>query len=273
MPLDGTSDLVWSYSRSQAFYGENIATSPSFADRHWAGPSGGIDSSVEEEDDDDEDEEILTEDASILDDDDEDGDVEDDYSADLTASPAGPMDWGDEQLPVNAYNRRGIARASGAGGLGRRERRMEGRSPRDRQRATDRRLTRLAAGDETDEERSRSRSRSPKRLNVVRPKSSLRSGQKSSYGSESSGQSEAIPTRDQQTLSGDKAPTERTPLLDPSALEARRVKDRLPRTPSWFRSSAVSNASNKFQLQGYGTSTFWQSWFNTVNALIGVGIL
>ena len=30
-------DLVWSYSRSQAFYGNNIATSPSFVERRWAG--------------------------------------------------------------------------------------------------------------------------------------------------------------------------------------------------------------------------------------------
>ncbi|CAD6971212.1 unnamed protein product [Tilletia controversa] len=37
-PWRSSLDLVWSYSRSQAFYGDNIGTSPSFADRRWAGP-------------------------------------------------------------------------------------------------------------------------------------------------------------------------------------------------------------------------------------------
>lgn len=44
-------------------------------------------------------------------------------------------------------------------------------------------------------------------------------------------------------------------------------------TPSWLRHSHMSTSSSKFRMQGYGTSTFWQSWFNTVNALVGVGIL
>lgn len=67
--------------------------------------------------------------------------------------------------------------------------------------------------------------------------------------------------------------SERTPLLSASAMESNSGDQRIVRTPSWFRSSAVSGTTTKFRLQGYGTSTFWQSWFNTVNALIGVGIL
>ncbi|KAE8270068.1 hypothetical protein A4X09_0g2280 [Tilletia walkeri] len=48
-PWRSSLDLVWSYSRSQAFYGDNIGTSPSFADRRWAGPHR---ASIAEEDDD-----------------------------------------------------------------------------------------------------------------------------------------------------------------------------------------------------------------------------
>jgi len=273
------SDLVWSYSRSQAFYGENIATSPSFADRHWAGPSnGGIDSSVEEEDTDfdEEEEEIMTEDASINDDDDDDYHDDDNYdhNADLTASPAGPMDWADEQLPANAYPRRASVRGGVSGALGRRERRTEGRSPRERHKVTDRRLSRLAADDQNDEERSRSRSRSPKRLNAIRQASSLRTDPRSSYASDASGTN---PSDNKQggkrgSVSQSNA-NESTPLLTPSGMEARQPDTRLLRTPSWFLASGASGTTTKFRIQGYGTSTFWQSWFNTVNALIGVGIL
>lgn len=260
------SDLVWSYSRSQAFYGDNIGSSPSFADRHWAGPSnGGIDSSVEEEDTDfDEEEEIMTEDASFDEDD-------DDRNADLTASPAGQMEWTDEQLPANAYPRRLSSRGESSGTLGKRERRIEGRSPRERQVLTDRRLSRLTVDQENEEERSRSRSRSPKRLNAIRPTSSLRP----SYGSESSSMSQSNSTNQRArraTASQDEA-YENTPLLTPSSMEARQPGKGLLRTPSWFLSSGASAATAKFRVQGYGTSTFWQSWFNTVNALIGVGIL
>ena len=35
--LTSCSDLIWSYSRSQAYFGDNITTSPSFVDRRWCG--------------------------------------------------------------------------------------------------------------------------------------------------------------------------------------------------------------------------------------------
>ncbi|UZJ56112.1 hypothetical protein CBS101457_005432 [Exobasidium rhododendri] len=278
-PWRSSLDLVWSYSRSQAFYGDNIATSPSFADRHWAGPSnGGIDSfSVEEEDSDfdEEEEEVLTEDAS-QDDDDDDDDVDYDRGADMTASAAGAMDWSDEQLPANAYRRGSSGRVGSSVTLGARERRREGRTPEDRHRVKDRRISRLTVDDQGEEERSRSRSRSPKRLNSVRAASSLRiRDSQSSNESESSGKGE-VKSRIARTKRGSTSQddaNESSPLLTPSGLEARQPDERLLRTPSWFRTSGTSGTNTKFRTQGYGTSTFWQSWFNTVNALVGVGIL
>ena len=58
-------DIVFSYSRSQAFYGQNLQTSPSFvAESRWRGPHGqggedetDEDSLYNEEDDDDDDDE------------------------------------------------------------------------------------------------------------------------------------------------------------------------------------------------------------------------
>lgn len=212
---------MWSYSRSQAFYGENIATSPSFADRRWAGPLADGES-IDDEDsaksldeDEEEDEELLTEDDfdSLPDDDPQ------------YASPAGQLDWPEEQLPPNAV-------AAQRSRLGRRER-------RDRERVVDRRLRSLAGGDgDVDEERSRSRSRSPKRLTSSsgpsRPSSRLR-----------------LPSSPVKPVKPDVEETETSPLLK----------------------KAASTSTMRFRRQGYGSSTFWQSWFNTVNALIGVGIL
>lgn len=276
VPWRSSLDLVWSYSRSQAFYGANIATSPSFADRHWAGPSQGLaDSSVDEgsEDFDDEDEDV---------DDDEDEEdslqhstsslnyatrsrpqhvskygattADEDFAA---ASPAGPMDWQDEQLPPNAlHTRRGSM-------LGKRDKRSSSaRSPRGSGRALDRRIRRLADDEEEDEERSRSRSRSPKRVNLSKP----------------SGERSGTRTASESMAAGNVSFGESTPLLSDaqhhadleSAPGGRRS---LLHMPSWLRNSHMSTSSSKFRMQGYGSSTFWQSWFNTVNALVGVGIL
>ncbi|KAL9936248.1 hypothetical protein V8E36_005090 [Tilletia maclaganii] len=98
-PWRSSLDLVWSYSRSQAFYGDNIGTSPSFTDRRWAGPHRA--SIVEEdeaesdpnlssqqtgEDDDYEDSEDLYSDYEY-DDYDDGGDYEDGYEDERVASP------------------------------------------------------------------------------------------------------------------------------------------------------------------------------------------
>lgn len=284
-PWRSSLDLVWSYSRSQAFYGENIATSPSFADRHWAGPSHGIDSSVEETSEgEEEDEETDYDDEELLADELSRRSREDDI---IAASPAGPMEWPEEQLPPNALPRR-----PSRGMLGRRERRRsnEERSPGRRgvARAMNRNIRRIAADDDDEEERSRSRSRSPKRVNLSRPSTSHLRDSPSTADQEAEQGSVPILRSIRSTMGrrGDgetrkvslprPEANESTPLLglEHGAAEAGRPRrPSLLRTPSWFRSSGMSAASFKFRLQGYGSSTFWQSWFNTVNALVGVGIL
>lgn len=57
-----SSDLVWSYSRSQAFYSNNFNTSPSFvAETRWRGPHADLDEEDDEQVGEDDDEEYLEE--------------------------------------------------------------------------------------------------------------------------------------------------------------------------------------------------------------------
>lgn len=298
------SDLVWSYSRSQAFYGENIATSPSFVDRHWAGPSRGLDHSLDEGDEDEEaeSEEQLTseyESDSAYDDDELDGSGGDGSSGGVRGAGAAPrrsgnrssgdygaldeahnMEWA-EPLPPNAL-RAGASGLPTGSALGRREVRAGG-SMRDR------RLSRLA--DEQDDDRSRSRSRSPKRLGAARGRgvpAALRaqlhdeqSRQQQHHLAFSSDDSSALarcsrpsPTTASSDEFAPAPPTEHTRLLGPGSGPRRRssATSDAHRRASYAKSSGMSSGA-RFAAQGYGSSTFWQSWFNTVNALVGVGIL
>ncbi|MCO5566231.1 hypothetical protein L7F22_019907 [Adiantum nelumboides] len=301
-PWRSSLDLVWSYSRSQAFYGDNISTSPSFVDRHWAGPSnanGGIDSSMDEASIDEEDE-------SDYSDEDEEGQYEEDeyrrsrYDDMVAASPAGPMEWQDEQLPPNA-----VGRQQDLGMLGRRERRGSRDSSPGRRgfrktterrlenntRTTNRNIKRITDDSNEEDERSRSRSRSPKRVGLSRPGSSQLRYSSSNKPDKDGQEQGSLPIlrsirSNMNKRQSDSTTNERTSLLrkdskrylavDSSAeLEHAQGQERPPflKTPSWFRNSGVSATSGKYRMQGYGTSTFWQSWFNTVNALIGIGIL
>ncbi|PWN38531.1 uncharacterized protein FA14DRAFT_160036 [Meira miltonrushii] len=302
-PWRSSLDLVWSYSRSQAFYGDNISTSPSFVDRHWAGPSnvnGGIDSSMDEASIDEE-EEL---DESDYSDEDEEG-YDDEYRRSryddvVAASPAGPMEWQDEQLPPNAVGRqqdlsmlgRRVRRGSRESSPGRRGiKRTSERKPQTNTRTTNRNIKRITDDSNEEDERSRSRSRSPKRVGVSRPGSShLRFS--SSNKPDSDGQEQgSLPIlrsirSNMNKRNLDSTANERSSLLrkdskrylsvdDDDELEEAQGLQRPPflKTPSWFRNSGVSATSGKYRMQGYGSSTFWQSWFNTVNALIGIGIL
>lgn len=240
-------DLVWSYSRSQAFYGENIATSPSFVDRHWAGRRSDSETLTEEDSqegynsesedwDDEEDLEVLAD--------------EDAGSADHHGYPdGGDLEWEGEQLPPNALARR-------------------------RAKARDRRLSRLE--DEEDEERGRSRSRSPKKLNDDTSRVS-RTPHEGSHLNPSSIRWEPTEALDKAVRpSSPEAPsnpaTESTPLLSRSRsnlLLARKTSDRLSRTGS----RASMSTKSSVRIEELGKSTFLQSWFNTLNVLVGVGIL
>lgn len=304
-PWRSSLDLVWSYSRSQAFYGDNIGTSPSFVDRHWAGPSnanGGMDYSVDETSLGEEDD--LYESDYSHDEEDDSRYDEDEYRRSryddiIAQSPAGPMEWQDEQLPPNA-----VSRQQDLSTLGRRERRGSRHSSPGRRgvkktteriaqdsKTTNRNIKRITDDSNEEDERSRSRSRSPKRVGLSRPRSSHLRYSSSNQNNKISQEQSSLPilrsirsnmNKNQNRPSVD----ERSSLLrqpskqylslhDHEDQEQEQIQRRPPflKTPSWFRNSGVSASSGKYRMQGYGTSTFWQSWFNTVNALIGIGIL
>lgn len=211
--------------------------------------------------------------------------VSDGYGVMDDHTPAGDMEWG-EPLPPNAIARRNQAGGGGAmaGGvpLGRRERRGSAR---------DRRLSRLADEEAQDDERSRSRSRSPKRLGAASGRRGVPPALRSALHDESSGvssTSSGVRRASRFSHSGlssseagegggaAAAARESTPLLD----ARRSSKSGLAASPttrrgegSAFAKSSGMSSGARFAAQGYGGSTFWQSWFNTVNALVGVGIL
>ena len=257
-PWRSSLDLVWSYSRSQAFYGDNIATSPSFVERHWAGKD------LEEGDS------ISTEDGLDQD------DLSDEYESDDRASrynddssfynnenpfdPYNNQDWEGENLPPNAV----------------------AQTRKDKARAKDRRISRIET--EHDQERSRSRSRSPKRLGAVldlqrrEPShasrlnpgtSALRTGSGFS-ASERPLRDPYADSQDDKEPSGESAPlmaSKRHVHTSPTRRRSSAGYGAIPRASSSGYSSSGSH------IFGQGTSTFLQSWFNTLNALVGVGIL
>ncbi|PWY97614.1 hypothetical protein BCV70DRAFT_221450 [Testicularia cyperi] len=259
-------DLVWSYSRSQAFYGNNIATSPSFIESRWAGRDLEGGESIDEDGEDDETDEYDDEDDLTFH---SRSGTEAETDAESTQGDGrfgpGELDWEGENVPPNAVSRQ-----------------------RRRSKAQDRRLERLESADEN--ERSRSRSRSPKRLSRASDEEQRREGSRlnpntghvdhrQSHHSTASGTSSAAALRDpfaDDDDSGHKV-SESTPLL------TKRGHDETADSRRGNSYGAVRRASSSgvfsirsdsgYQLQELGTSTFLQSWFNTVNALVGVGIL
>lgn len=172
IPSSNSSDVAWSYSRSQAQ--PQGLTAPSFTERHWAGPSheghpeesDGLDSDAlddEEEEEDDEDEEI-----EVIDDDRED--------IGIVQPPSGRLDrrndclqddeldsgdfLGDPMVPSQPdvqglkERRPSLTRPWTSPSSARHNRTL----PRDRQ------VSRLTNEESQADEPSRSRSRSPKRV-------------------------------------------------------------------------------------------------------------
>lgn len=250
-------DLVWSYSRSQAFYGNNIATSPSFVERRWAGQE-------------------LEEGDSIYEDDEEDytsgEEGEDDYAStshsrsateaegdtdtasmasDARFGPSDEFEWEGEALPPNATQR-----------------------SRRRSKARDRRVEQLESADEDD--RDRSRSRSPKRLTAPRERASnsrlnpSRSEQnRRSTASAASASGEVL--RDPFAEDGE---AEVTPLLNSRTRTADKNGAAGRKSSTTYGTlRRPSSSAHSMPDQDRGNSTLLQSWFNTVNALVGVGIL
>ncbi|ETS59580.1 hypothetical protein PaG_06502 [Moesziomyces aphidis] len=257
-------DLVWSYSRSQAFYGNNIATSPSFVESRWAGrdPEDG-DSIYEDDEDDLSGDESTDYDANTSHSrSGTDADTDDaSMASDARFGPSDEFDWEGETLPPNATQR-----------------------TRRRSKLRDRRLEQLESADE--DERSRSRSRSPKRLSGPRERASnsklnpsRSDANRQSHYSTASGHVLRDPfAEDDADLAN--ASAENAPLLsrDPTSdagVPRRKSAASYGAIRRHSGSGAVSHRSESGLQQPHelGTSTLLQSWFNTVNALVGVGIL
>ncbi|TKY86186.1 hypothetical protein EX895_005011 [Sporisorium graminicola] len=264
-------DLVWSYSRSQAFYGNNIATSPSFVERRWAGQEMEADSIYEDE------AEYVSGEDELSDEDDESGEGSTSHSrsgtdadadtdtasmaSDARFGPSDQFEWEGEALPPNATQR-----------------------TRRRSKARDRRLEQLESADE--DETSRSRSRSPKRLAGPRERASNtrlapnRSDlQRRSQFSSASGEALRDPLADDDDTGNNSSSkdSEATPLLTGkrSSDIAKRKSGSYGAVRRASESGAISTRSgdSSYHVQELGNSTLLQSWFNTVNALVGVGIL
>lgn len=260
-PWRSSLELVWSYSRSQAFYAGNLGSSPSFTDSRWQGASydTGIESSDNideddyEDDDDDDDEE------------DDDGSASQDEQWDAQRRRRVDSEDGLLQPPEVFPHSAPWSDESGEAG----ETRIGTSSPQpDLRRPTDRRISRLASGDDRSGERSRSRDRSPKDLG---------------YGKHA----EAALPRRPSNLNQQPTSNEATALL-PSRNKAYNSTGTEEQQRRFSRSSAskrrpsgVSLGSRRIRRRPSqpqhqhprGTSTFKQTLFNCINALVGVGIL
>ncbi|GAC94538.1 amino acid transporter [Pseudozyma hubeiensis SY62] len=263
-------DLVWSYSRSQAFYGNNIATSPSFVERRWAGQDLEEGDSIYEDDEEylsgeyDEDESEETDGSTAHSRSGTDADADTDtasMASDARFGPSDQFEWEGEALPPNATQRNRTRRRS---------------------KARDRRLEQLESADE--DERSRSRSRSPKRLSAVGPRERASNSRlnpaRSAQTLVASGQGLRDPfAQDDDNNNSNSKDTEVTPLLtskrSADANSTRRKSGSYGALRRTSDSGAYSNRSgdSSYHVLQLGTSTLLQSWFNTVNALVGVGIL
>ncbi|KDN39460.1 hypothetical protein K437DRAFT_227989 [Tilletiaria anomala UBC 951] len=283
-PWRSSLDLVWSYSRSQAFYGDNISTSPSFVEHHWArrrleGERAGDEHAYEDssnfdsQDDDEEDEDWHEEERDNISESvaDEEEEVNGDHNREYNdASGSSATAWPGEQLPPNSVQRSSLQQ----------KRRLS--------------ANKAHALEEDDnqrrERRGRSRSRSPKRL-----ASSTSQDGRGSFGSTCPGsggpllcgfkgergwqaqaplQENGLPVGRLSQSNQAGGPNERTPLL--------KAADSPAAAATGTASGSASGGGALLQRQRslrkdvaaqYGTSTFLQSWFNTLNALIGVGIL
>lgn len=261
-------DLVWSYSRSQAFYGNNIATSPSFVERRWAGQDLEERDSIfedeqeyvsgQDDEDESEDYDAHTSHSRFATDADADTDTAS-MASDARFGPSDQFEWEGEALPPNATQRIRTSRRS---------------------KARDRRLEQLESADE--DERSRSRSRSPKRLAPGGPhertSNSKLNPNRSAYSSATTGEMLRDPFAED-NINNSIKPSEVTPLLsNKRSTDANPARRKSATYGALQRPSDSATLSNRSADSGYhvyelGNSTLLQSWFNTVNALVGVGIL
>lgn len=315
-PWKSSLDLVWSYSRSQAFYAENIGTSPSFVD-HYSPLPGASDEDSEtygtsdsfDDDEDEDEEEYYDDDESYSD---EEGhhhayrpteDAEAPANEGVAPSEAGSeadgtevdvrgeAHWDGQQLPSNARPQEGGP--PGTQGLSNLSRAaLQSRTDKLRKLADEE----GSQEDSSERGRGRRRSRSGAAQDgLLHPPSGTEdrrlSGEASSATSNkgvlgaresrslsSSTSGERRPARARPTSStvprpiSDTAPVmgEQAPLLSGGA---KRRSSAQVGTQARRRSTLIHPHAAPGVAYPAGTSTFLQSWFNTLNAVMGVGIL
>jgi vesicular inhibitory amino acid transporter len=260
-----TRDLIWSYSRSQAYFGDNITRSPSFVERHWHGNN---DSTPFGSDADQENDSEVT----------RGGDLDTDVGDDL------PDDESVSSLRVRDRPTTGVANnklywprvdSSKAGETQNRRKSYTQRSWRGASDYDE------GLSDELPEESMRSRS--PMRLGTAPPQPGANISVTQEYDRESSRAPRDSPRYQQRSQSRFRhnlrtaAPHLRDPYLfsgTPEESSQFPVDDEETQLLRKSRKNTQTNPvdGSGFAL-GHGLSTFWQTWFNTVNALIGVGIL
>ncbi|WFD33148.1 hypothetical protein MSPP1_004206 [Malassezia sp. CBS 17886] len=271
-PWRSSLDLVWSYARSQAYFGDNITTSPSFVERHWCGDGSGADTDADVALDIAPGSSSSTDTLTIASEEDDDDDARD-----RVAPPLGihkywsAMDAGADVDMRAARDR------------GRRPSHTDARRPPppppppgDTAGARAAWLTpaemRYEEGtsDELDEDSLRSRSRSPKRLGGVEKDTG---GTRLAYGSD---RAPSRPPRDSPPYCARSRSRSqyRAPLraYAPHLRDPYRVDERSPLVPRLGGARDGVAAAKTARAPG-GQSSFWQTWFNTVNVLIGFSIL
>lgn len=272
-PLTG-SDLVWSYSRSQAYFGDNLISSPSFVERRWRDSSSG---GVYESDT----ETIQDSDTRNSGADCTDGEysADNDAFSDDDASPAARV----RDRPTASVDTQTYWENLGADS----EFMNEPASRRSKSRSTvrNKRSNYMhPPAHEFDEglsddnnESIRSSSRSPKRINPDVPAESQPN--RLGYAAQDRAPRRPSPSSSPyvtQFRERSRAPLRASApqLRDPYHFDERTRLVSMPDTESDYQAPrlhkpvAPGMPNDKRQ-----KSTFWQTWFNAVNALVGVGIL
>lgn len=283
-------DLVWSYSRSQAYLGDNLVSSPSFVERRWRGhiPDSAMDTESAQESDAQQ---------SNLD------DTDAEFSYDNDSELVSEEDDDDDEAPAPRVRDRSLSKPNrNVPWTGMSEDGDSSESGGDQYalhhaHSTDPALRRLSQrsyrpprpSDEFDEGLSddgqdgsgRSRSRSPKPID---PDATLSSHAPRLYYATP----DRAPSRPPRGTSPFQKHSRsrsriRTPIRAsaPHLRDPYRVDERTPLMRVSNLGSSYENALNLSQMSSAVSpeladedkSTFWQTWFNTVNALIGVGIL
>jgi len=265
---------VWSYSRSQAYFGDNLISSPSFVERRWhdSSSSGLCDSETETIQDTD------TRNSGADFTDGEYSADNDTFSDDDTSPAARVRDRPTASLDTQKYwQNLGTDSELMSERAGRRSKsRSTVRNERPSyMRAPTHDFDEGLSDDNLDS--SRSHSQSPKRMDPDVPTEP----QPNRLNYVAQDRARSRPPMNPSPHAGRSRERQRTPLRasapqlrDPYHFDERTLLLTLPDTESDYQASRLHKPTTPTKT-GYvrQKSTFWQTWFNAVNALVGVGIL